>query len=222
MQKIGSITDTADSAGEFTDGNVAGGVSPTILDAAWFNTIQRELVNIVQSGGLALDPTNDTQVLSALENLFLENSLFPVGAPQPWPTATAPTGWLKCNGASFSTTTYPNLAIAYPGGVLPDLRGEFIRGFDDGRGLDSGRVLMSAQAHSIQQHNHYMYTQGTTAGSIWAPLDNTNNSQTIGDSAIGNGTSEGQWFSQTSGPSGNFTTETRPVNIAFNYIVRAA
>jgi hypothetical protein len=51
MQKIGNITNTATVAGEFTDGNVAGGVPPTIPDAAWFNTIQRELVNIVQTGG---------------------------------------------------------------------------------------------------------------------------------------------------------------------------
>nr|WP_227720583.1 hypothetical protein [Yersinia proxima] len=48
MQKIGSIPNTrADSNGEFTDGNVAGGVPPTILPAEWFNTIQRELMSIL-------------------------------------------------------------------------------------------------------------------------------------------------------------------------------
>ncbi len=69
MQKIGNITNTADINGEWTNGNVAGGVSPTILDAAWLNTIQRELANVVQGGGLALDPTNDAQLLAALRSI---------------------------------------------------------------------------------------------------------------------------------------------------------
>ncbi|WP_249531349.1 phage tail protein [Escherichia coli] len=43
-------------------------------------------------------------------------------------------GWLKCNGAAFSSEKYPNLAKVYPTLKLPDLRGEFIRGWDDGRG----------------------------------------------------------------------------------------
>lgn len=70
MQKIGSITSTADANGEWTNGNVAAGTPPTIIDAAWFNTIQRELVNIVINGGLTLDPTNDAQVLASLKNIL--------------------------------------------------------------------------------------------------------------------------------------------------------
>ncbi|MDN0646565.1 tail fiber protein, partial [Escherichia coli] len=63
-----------------------------------------------------------------------EGSALPVGVPVPWPSATPPTGWLKCNGAPFSAEEYPKLAKAYPKLKLPDLRGEFIRGWDDGRG----------------------------------------------------------------------------------------
>lgn len=70
MQKIGSLTNTADVNGEFTDGSGASAVESTLLPAAWFNTIQRELVNIVQSGGLTLDPNNDKQVLTALRAIF--------------------------------------------------------------------------------------------------------------------------------------------------------
>ncbi|HCH7485012.1 TPA: phage tail protein, partial [Escherichia coli] len=61
-----------------------------------------------------------------------EGSALPVGVPVPWPSATPPTGWLKCNGAAFSAEEYPELAKAYPTNKLPDLRGEFIRGWDDG------------------------------------------------------------------------------------------
>ncbi|MCG8708831.1 tail fiber protein [Brenneria sp. 4F2] len=68
------------------------------------------------------------------------------GIPLPWPLASVPTGWLKCNGQAFDKATYPKLAAAYPTGKLPDLRGEFIRGVDDGRGVDTGRTLLSVQS----------------------------------------------------------------------------
>ena len=67
MQKIGNITSTADANGEWTNGNVAAGTPPTILDAAWLNTIQRELINVISAAGLTLDPSNDAQLLAALK-----------------------------------------------------------------------------------------------------------------------------------------------------------
>ncbi len=92
MQKIGDIPNTrADSNGEFTDGNVAAGVPPTILPAEWFNTLQRELIKVVQDGGLALDPNDDTQVLAALKKLFLQsgNNLSEIKAAGPTAVAAA-------------------------------------------------------------------------------------------------------------------------------------
>ncbi|XJH58521.1 phage tail protein [Escherichia coli] len=83
-----------------------------------------------------------------------EGSALPVGVPVPWPSATPPTGWLKCNGAAFSAEEYPELAKAYPTNKLPDLRGEFIRGWDDGRGIDAGRALLSLQAGMLEKHRH--------------------------------------------------------------------
>lgn len=67
MQKIGNITSTADANGEWTNGNVAAGAVPTLLDAAWLNTIQRELINVISAAGLTLDPSNDAQLLAALK-----------------------------------------------------------------------------------------------------------------------------------------------------------
>ncbi|SUG72222.1 phage tail fiber protein [Salmonella enterica subsp. enterica] len=86
-----------------------------------------------------------------LNNLGLgAGSALPVGVPVPWPLAAAPDGWLKCNGAAFTAAQYPKLALAYPALKVPDLRGEFIRGWDDGRGVDSGRAIASSQGHAIQ------------------------------------------------------------------------
>lgn len=77
---------------------------------------------------------------------------------------TPPSGWLKCNGAAVSRTAYADLfakiGTTYGTGNgsttfnLPDLRGEFPRGWDDGRGIDAGRALGSAQAGEIQSHTH--------------------------------------------------------------------
>ncbi|MEF5297639.1 phage tail protein [Escherichia coli] len=156
-----------------------------------------------------------------------EGSALPVGVPVPWPSATPPTGWLKCNGAAFSAEEYPELTKAYPTNKLPDLRGEFIRGWDDGRGIDAGRVLLSIQTGMLEKHRHIVvandgydtkdewelatifkktYTQGRG-------LDATN----TGGSLIPSPTLHSRGSIGNTGGS-----ETRPRNIAFNYIVRAA
>tara|TARA_R110001632_G_scaffold32795_1_gene84531 strand:- start:418 stop:822 length:405 start_codon:yes stop_codon:yes gene_type:complete len=79
---------------------------------------------------------------------------------------TAPTGFIKANGASISTSTYSDLfaVIGYTFGGsggsfnVPDLRGEFLRGWDDGRGVDSGRGFGSTQADEFKSHNHGIQT----------------------------------------------------------------
>lgn len=78
--------------------------------------------------------------------------------------STAPAGWLKANGAAVSRSAYAELFAAigttYGAGDgfttfnLPDLRGEFVRGWDDGRGVDGGRALGSSQSGAIQSHAH--------------------------------------------------------------------
>ena len=153
-----------------------------------------------------------------------EGSALPVGVPVPWPSATPPTGWLKCNGAAFSPEEYPELAKAYPTNKLPDLRGEFIRGWDDGRGADSGRALLSHQNSQNLSHVHDdVGAVGGTAGgvpgttSIYAKKYYTSGEGFMNRPANGwTGSSSGL----TSMPSGG--DESRPRNIAFNYIVRTA
>jgi hypothetical protein len=70
MQKIGDITDTADGNGEFTDGNVAGNVQPTELMAAWFNSVQRELLAVLKEAGITPDKTNDAQLIEAIQQIL--------------------------------------------------------------------------------------------------------------------------------------------------------
>ncbi len=152
-----------------------------------------------------------------------EGSALPVGVPVPWPSTTPPTGWLKCNGAVFSAEEYPELAKAYPTNKLPDLRGEFIRGWDDGRDVDSGRALLSEQLDAMQN----------VTGSL---IDNTMGSASSASGVFNVGSSSGVKYAASStgnafsyygvtldlSRSARTSAETRPRNIAFNYIVRAA
>ena len=154
-----------------------------------------------------------------------EGSALPVGVPVPWPSATPPTGWLKCNGAAFSAEEYPELAKAYPTNKLPDLRGEFIRGWDDGRNVDAGRALLSQQGDAMQK------ISGTVT-------DNAMGTSASGSGAMTITGEAGITYYASATPSSSYiyyrkigidsslvartANENRPRNIAFNYIVRAA
>ena len=74
MLKIGDLTPTATPDGLWTDGNVAGGVAPTRMQAGWFNAVQTELVNVVLAAGLLLDASNNGQVLAAIQKMTLSRS----------------------------------------------------------------------------------------------------------------------------------------------------
>ncbi|WP_423265537.1 phage tail protein [Escherichia coli] len=162
-----------------------------------------------------------------------DGSALPVGVPVPWPSATPPTGWLKCNGAAFSAEEYPELAKVYPTNKLPDLRGEFIRGWDDGRGIDTGRSILSIQGYATEDHAHGLPSRSTivTDATINFYFDESwvnsgtdiikrGNTNDAGLPAPDYGTFK--TYKQSVAGLGAAASETRPRNIAFNYIVRAA
>ncbi|EHI3195553.1 TPA: tail fiber protein [Salmonella enterica subsp. enterica serovar Muenchen] len=100
---------------------------------------------------------------------------YPAGSPTSWPSTTPPPGYFLMAGQRFPCSSYPQLARAYPGCVLPDLRGVFIRGLNNGRGLDPGRGILSYQADqsnmtagdgTLHGHHHgmiYYYPGGQEA-----------------------------------------------------------
>ena len=167
-------------------------------------------------------------VNQVLQNLGLgDGSALPVGVPVPWPSATPPTGWIKCNGAPFSAEEYPELAKVYPTNELPDLRGEFIRGWDDGRGVDSGRTLMASQGDAIRNitggiNDIYFGNSPSGVGAF--------NTDGVSNTGYYPTTSGAMLFKRSVVNSNIFdasrivptAAENRPRNIAFNFIVRAA
>jgi len=141
----------------------------------------------------------------------------PAGMVAPFAMSTPPTGWLECNGSAISRTTYADLfaVIGTAWGTgdgsttfnLPDLRGEFIRGWDNSRGVDSGRTFASSQDDDLESHNH-SYTIPTDGGSF--------SNASYFDILLG--TPNGAYYSHTTGNTGG--TETRPRNIALLYCIK--
>ncbi|EHX8240514.1 phage tail protein [Escherichia coli] len=190
------------------------------------------------------DIKSDDTVKTALENLGLGEGAPAIGVPFFWPSAAMPDtvidSWssmvfLKFNGAKFSATDYPVLAKVFPALALPDARGDFIRIWDDGRGIDVGRTLLSGQSHTIMDHAHNMELwtgDGLAAGSAREGV-NPGILATYGDGGIVKTDEPGlrvpsslralssRSVKRYGEISGNVGTETRPRNIAFNFLVRA-
>ncbi|EQS43031.1 hypothetical protein G804_00001, partial [Escherichia coli HVH 146 (4-3189767)] len=74
---------------------------------------------------------------------------FPPGVPLPWPSDTPPAGYAIMQGQTFDKAAYPKLAIAYPSGVIPDMRGWTIKGKPA-----SGRAVLSQEQDGIKSHTH--------------------------------------------------------------------
>ena len=137
-----------------------------------------------------------------------------VGEIKVYPANNVPEGYLECNGAPVSRTQFADLfdvlGTLYGAGDgvntfnLPDLRGEFIRGFDNGRGIDENRVLGSAQVDELKSHSHDReYRPNVGGGGHGFP------------SRSGSGSGNVNYPTNSTGGD-----ETRPRNIAMMYIIK--
>ncbi|MGT5391101.1 tail fiber protein, partial [Escherichia coli] len=186
------------------------------------------------NGALAIADggTGATNAADALTKLRLGAGAPAIGIPFFWPSSAMPNTvmpewadmvFLKFNGATFSASTYPKLALVIPGLVLPDARGEFIRIWDDGRGVDSGRALLSAQRFAMEKITAAMYGLYTQATS----QESTNSWYTGAATGLYHSTLGGGAYDSSKGrvditfDSSKVTTtasETRPRNVAFNFL----
>ena len=197
-------------------------------------------------------PSTDGNANDVLQSDGSGNLSF-AALPQAVPTGSVhlmagnnvPSGYLKCNGQAVSQTTYAALyqVIGATYGQtattfnLPDLRGEFVRGWDDSRGVDSGRDFGSAQGHEFFSHNHVITDPGHSH-SINDPGHFHNVAYTNSDNGDGVIEESGTGFNGFE-PTENATTnisinsnqtgisvqgrggnETRPRNIAMMYVIK--
>jgi microcystin-dependent protein len=142
----------------------------------------------------------------------------PTGSVISVASTIAPDGYLECNGAAISRTTYSILfsGIGTVFGIgngtttfnIPDLRGEFIRGWDNGRGIDSSRVFGSAQSSQLGAHSH----------EIGEVVSRINNQGTAGGGGQSVATGWDNFTLTNTGSTGG--SETRPRNIALMYCIK--
>ncbi|MCK2166418.1 tail fiber protein [Thalassospira xiamenensis] len=189
--------------------------------------VASEVLNVVLAANIAPDRQDDTQLLQAINTLIANGgsggnggngggSGAEIGSVTAFAMPTPPEGWLVCDGSAVSRTDYADLYAAI-GTVwghgdqiatfnLPDLRGEFVRGFDAGRGVDDGRVFGSGQMDALQNHTHGNSDAGVSGdGGNYGVF-------------AGAGTIAGQGFVNSNY---NSAAETRPRNIAMTYAIKA-
>lgn len=176
-------------------------------------------VNLVINNDIALDPNFSTDINNEIANVnqrIDEINAVPAGAVFAIPTINILSGYLECDGAEISRSTYSDLfgIIGTNFGVgdgsttfnIPDLRGEFIRGYDNGRGIDSGRSFGSLQNDEFRSHNHN-FTKGSGACV-----------SSINEEREARGGCAAWSYTITTNSSGG--SETRPRNIAMKYVIK--
>jgi len=182
----------------------------------------------------ALDANGNLKDSGDSVSSIVSQAALPSGSVTMFAATSAPSGFLECDGSNVSRSTFANLfnAIGTTFGVgdgsttfgLPDLRGEFIRGWDNGRGVDNGRNFGSDQNDTFQGHNIEVrtFTNGNSAilsGNVGvSPIAIANGGGAsfspdvfpLADTIVSDGTN--------GTPRVDF--ETRPRNIALMYIIK--
>lgn len=197
-----------------------------------------ERVRLDSSGRLGIGTSSPSALLHVNGDAIITGnasipSVSPPGTVQFFAGSTAPTGWLKANGAVVSRSTYSSLfaAIGTTYGVgngsttfaLPDMRGEFPRCWDDGRGVDSGRGIGSWQSQNYQSHGHGVNDSGHFHGSNQYWMNATGSAfATLSANGIWQNVINSADLAATTGISiqNSGGTETRPRNIALLAIIK--
>ncbi|MEB3842500.1 phage tail-collar fiber domain-containing protein [Pseudomonas guariconensis] len=174
--------------------------------------------------------TADTYTKAELQALLLTASALPVGGILPFPRGVVPAGYLELDGSVQKIATFPDLAAYLAGAFnkgdepagyfrLPDGRGEFLRGWDHGRGVDAGRAVGSAQSDSLKAHSHGLVMH-RSSGLNGTPMPNVN----TGNNSIpfnANGGSSNYTTITTGRVESDGGDETRPRNLAVMWCIKA-
>ena len=205
-----SLIGTLPVVGTLAQGSVVVGNSSSVATAVTLGT-----------SGTVLTSNGSDAAWTALPVV----SSFDAGMVQMFANTTVPTGWLECDGTAVSRTTYATLfaAIGTAYGVgngsstftLPDMRGEFPRGWDNSRGVDSGRGIGTSQGDQMEAHNHAL--RGNSGGGIHVLFGQTD--VIAGIQNFGGGFSNSQATIQNTGGTSN-SSENRPRNVALMFCIK--
>ena len=158
-----------------------------------------------------------------------KTAVTPIGACMMWPSSSPPSGWVEARGQS--TSDMPQAIKDLYGDNLPDMRGEFPRGWSNDRNVDSGRDLLSTQGQAYQSHDHTASLSMNSLGTHrhGSPVHNSasrsNGSRNTANIGYDMDTLERTEYESAGKPSGSVTvnsngsSETRPRNIAWLFII---
>lgn len=227
------IINASTGAFSLTISSATGGGSYVVMAVPMIRSVYCDGTNVVYADSQV--PINlATDVIGVLPSA---NGGIAPGAIMNYAMSSPPTGWLVCDGAAVSRAVYSslfsNIGVLWGAGDgsttfnVPDLRGVFTRGWDNGRGLDPGRAFASYQADTYASHNHGVNDPG--------------HSHTFKDNSVGGyngsnsntGTGRNYGFNTPTPPDESTTTnvtgiviaasgdtETRPKNIALLYCIK--
>jgi microcystin-dependent protein len=194
-----------------------------VINQSAASSFELRIKNAASADFLSIYSGETITVYSDGTTVFLLSEQPIAGAVMMFARNTAPTGWLKANGAAVSRATYAALfaAIGTTFGVgngtttfnVPELRGEFLRSWADGRSVDTGRAFGSAQADAFQGHFHRLRID-SSGQSI--DFETVNASSGSGRRAAGTGSGVNVQEALTDGTNGTprVASETRPRNVA--------
>jgi len=208
---VAAIDNDNTGGGEFKvmKGGLTSNTATTLFKVENDGTVHSNIISyenlIIDNNDIPNKKYVDDHVTSVVNNItpVEPGSIFNIGG------TSVPTGYFECNGSAISRTTYADLfaRVGTTSGSgngsttfnIPDLRGEFIRGWDHSRGVDSGRNAGTYQADELRSHRH-------AVTGLFAPAQ-----------SLDSGSGAAQTNTYTGYTGGN---ETRPRNRAFMYIIK--
>jgi len=247
MHRIDSPSATSDK--KFTEGSPSASIPATVVTDDWLNDVQENICAVIEGASIPLVKGEADQLLKAIQAIIAASNPPGTGGGEVGQMAffarpAPPSGWLKCNGAALSRTTYSALfaaiGVTYGSGDgsttfnVPETRGEFLRVLDDGRGVDSGRVIGSFVSSLLGSHTHTGQTtdagahvHGLMGEDVGGPgrIDLTGRG-TVADAA-GRGTISNYGSTEGSGThrhnlviNASGGSETRPRSVAFPLYIK--
>jgi microcystin-dependent protein len=221
-------------------GNLVGATGAQELEDKTIDGNKNTLSNIPQSA--VTDLESDLDAITAM--------IAPIGSILMWPTGTAPTGWLICNGSTFNATTYPELNALLGGNTLPDLRDRVPVGVSGTKAELStgGAASVTLSSANLPSHSHTFSGTSSSAGGHSHSLNSlmkTNNAAGSGASDNGGnstvqGTTTGRFSGGQDGSTDSVANHTHTYSgttsntgsgssfsvqnpyVALNFIIRAA
>ncbi len=211
--------DSTEANGFFSSYSVAGATltEGRRVSGTNSNTAVTQLTTGIKTNSVAqrgIEPVDNTDY--AIKS-YVDARLITTGTIVLWAGSTAPSGFFEMRGQTFNAASFPALNTILGGNTIPDMRGEVPRGWDNGRGVDSGRVRLSSQLDALQGHAHFKILStsapGIGDGSAQTPILG-NTERTSSDGSV---TTDG---TDTSFGAARVASETRGRNVAVMIIIK--